>query len=136
MSNSFIYFSASFSLWLCPSPMRFSQKSGDGIEARHKRRRREGGRDALATPLEINSGKFEIIPALNFGEDLFFEITLNLWEKKRLILVKTFFLENTPYIWKYFVLYIRAYSSYLPSNCFALLRLWSKTTIINNINNN
>jgi len=27
-------------------------------------------------PLEINSGKFEIIRTLNFGEDLFLEITL------------------------------------------------------------
>jgi len=35
------------------------------------------------------------------------------------------FLENTPYIWKYFVLYIRTGSSCpSPPNCFDLLRLW------------
>jgi len=36
---------------------------------------------ALPPSFEINSGKFEILRALNFGEDLFWEITLMLREK-------------------------------------------------------
>jgi len=36
------------------------------------------------------------------------------YEKKEKILVKTFFVENTLHIWKYFVLNIRADSSCLP----------------------
>jgi len=38
--------------------------------------------------------------------------------------IENLFLENTLYIWKYFVLNIRAHSSCTP-NCFALLRLCS-----------
>jgi len=43
--------------------------------------------------------------------------------KKGKIFVKTFYLEYTLYIWKYFVLNIQA-DSYRPPNCFGLLRLW------------
>jgi len=63
---------------------------------------RKGG--TLVSPLDINSGKSENIWALN---PLF------------VIFLKTFFW-RTLYIWKHFVLNIRADSS-CPPNCFALL---------------
>jgi len=61
---------------------RNNNKNTTLINSIEHRRRRRGGRRVLVPPLEINSGKFEIIRALNFGEDLFLEITLILRKKK------------------------------------------------------
>jgi len=41
-----------------------------------RRRRRWEGQVPPSSPLEINSGKFEIIRALNFSEDFFLETSL------------------------------------------------------------
>jgi len=61
------------------------------------RHRRRGSGGALAPPLEINSGKFEIIRVMNVGGDLFLKTTLILREKGK-----------NYYIWKYFGLNIPA----------------------------
>jgi len=72
----------------------------------------DGGGGGTCPPLEINSGKFEIIRAEFWWRPFFVKITLILWEKRGKQL----------YIWKYFGLNIRAGSS-CPPNCFVLLRL-------------
>jgi len=73
------------------------------------------GKDTIGIPSVILEKKF--------CEDLFRDHT-NPMRKKGKILVKTFFLEKTLYIWKCFVLNILADSLCLPppqkKNCFAL----------------
>jgi len=80
--------------------------------AEHRRRRQEGT-CSLPTPFEINSGRFEIIRALNFGEDSFFRDHINsMWKKgKFLVHLETFWFVNSGRYFKH------------PPSCFALLRL-------------
>jgi len=71
---------------------------------------RGDGHCSLVTPKRVLS---------EYNEDLIFFFFLK--KKGKIISAKTFCLESTLYIWKYFILNIRADSSH-PPICFAFLR--------------